>query len=212
VLAQTFRQASTGEVFTVAVNHLKSKGSACAGDPDTGDLQGNCNLTRLAAVEAEAAWLATDPTHSDDPDFLLIGDFNSYAKEDPIVALQAAGYVSLVQAFLGANAYSYVFDGQSGYLDHAMASPHLANKIGRVTEWHINADEPRMLDYNQEFNPAYLFQPNAYRSADHDPIVVDFKSPNAVPLPRWSTGAIAGLLVVLGALLCVRRERAAPQA
>ena len=34
--------------FTVAVNHFKSKGSACndVGDPDTGDGQGNCNLTR----------------------------------------------------------------------------------------------------------------------------------------------------------------------
>jgi predicted extracellular nuclease len=207
VLAQTFRHVGTSEVFTVAVNHLKSKGSACAGDPDTGDLQGNCNLTRLAAAEAEAAWLASDPTNSDDPDFLLIGDFNSYAKEDPIAALEAANYVSLVPLFLGPNAYSYVFEGQSGYLDHAFASSHLANKIGKVTEWHVNADEPRMLDYNQEFNPAYLFQPNAYRSADHDPIIVDFKAPNAVPMPRWGMSATAGLLLVLGALLSGGRRR-----
>ena len=38
----------TGARFTVVVNHLKSKGSACAdiGDPDAGDGQGNCNQTR----------------------------------------------------------------------------------------------------------------------------------------------------------------------
>ena len=37
-LAQTFMDKATGGVFTVVVNHLKSKGSACddIGDPDTG--------------------------------------------------------------------------------------------------------------------------------------------------------------------------------
>ncbi len=45
VLAQTFEVNATGARFTVAVNHLKSKGSDCidVGDPDTGDGQGNCN-------------------------------------------------------------------------------------------------------------------------------------------------------------------------
>ena len=45
-LAQTFQEINGGERLTIAVNHLKSKGSACDGDPDTGDGQGNCNLTR----------------------------------------------------------------------------------------------------------------------------------------------------------------------
>ena len=88
-LAQTFMDSSTGGVFTVAVNHLKSKGSACddVGDPDTGDGAGNCNLTRKAAAEALVDWLATDPTGSGDADFLIIGDLNSYDKEDPIDAI-----------------------------------------------------------------------------------------------------------------------------
>ncbi len=47
-LAQTFQEINGGERLTIAVNHLKSKGSACDGDPDTGDGQGNCNLTRRA--------------------------------------------------------------------------------------------------------------------------------------------------------------------
>ena len=47
-LAQTFVHNVTDNVFTVSVNHLKSKGSACddVGDPDLGDGAGNCNLTR----------------------------------------------------------------------------------------------------------------------------------------------------------------------
>ncbi|MFZ5904489.1 MAG: ExeM/NucH family extracellular endonuclease [Chloroflexota bacterium] len=176
VLAQTFEENLTGERFTVAVNHLKSKGSACVGDPDMGDGQGNCNLTRLSAAIAEVNWLATDPTGSGDPDFLLIGDFNSYAMEDPIRALLSVDYTNLINAFVGADAYSYVFDGQSGYLDHALATSTLSAQATGATEWHINADEPIALDYNEEYKTpnhvATLYAPDQYRSSDHDPLVV----------------------------------------
>lgn len=42
-LAMSFTEIATGEVFTVVVNHFKSKGSPCddLGDPDMGDGQGN---------------------------------------------------------------------------------------------------------------------------------------------------------------------------
>src|SRR5258705_4897702 len=74
-LAQTFDQVDGGGRLTVVVNHLKSKGSACndIGDPDTGDGSGNCNLTRTAAAHALVDWIATDPTHSDDRDVLVVG-------------------------------------------------------------------------------------------------------------------------------------------
>ena len=79
-------QLRTAARLTVVVNHLKSKGSDCndVGDPDTGDGSGNCNITRTNAAKALVDWLATDPTGSGDPDYLLIGDFNSYTFEDPI--------------------------------------------------------------------------------------------------------------------------------
>ena len=55
-LAQTFRENGTDDVLTIAVNHLKSKGSACLpDDPDLGDGQGNCNLTRTAAANRTAS-------------------------------------------------------------------------------------------------------------------------------------------------------------
>ncbi|HWN99559.1 MAG TPA: ExeM/NucH family extracellular endonuclease [Blastocatellia bacterium] len=177
-LAQTFTQISTSAKFTVVVNHLKSKGSGCAdiGDPDTGDGQGNCNLTRQKAATALVNWLATDPTGSGDPDFLLIGDYNSYAKEDPITAIKNGGYTDLINVFVGADAYSYQFDGQSGYLDHALASPSLSSQVTGATEFHINADEPVVLDYNVEFKTANqintFYDPGAFRASDHDPVVV----------------------------------------
>jgi len=177
VLAQTFQDNTTGGIFTVAVNHLKSKGSDCndIGDPDLGDGQGNCNLTRLAAAQALVDWLATDPTGSGDGDFLIIGDLNSYDKEDPIDALVAGGYTDLIYNFLGEDAYSYVFDGQLGYLDHALANLDLLDEVTGVTVWHINADEPDLIDYDMSFKQDAqdaIYAPDAYRSSDHDPVIV----------------------------------------
>ncbi len=57
VPAQRFEDVARGGRFTVAVNHLKSKGSNCdsLSDPDTGDGQDNCNLTREKRVLTEMA-------------------------------------------------------------------------------------------------------------------------------------------------------------
>jgi hypothetical protein len=177
VPAQTFMDNATGGIFTVAVNHLKSKGSDCnaIGDPDTGDGSGNCNLTRMAAAEALVDWLAGDPTDSGDSDFLIIGDLNSYDKEDPIDVLLAGGYADLVSQYQGEYAYSYVFDGQLGYLDHALANSDLLGEVTGVTVWHINADEPDLIDYDMTFKEDAqdaLYAPDAYRSSDHDPVIV----------------------------------------
>jgi predicted extracellular nuclease len=184
-LAQTFEEVATGERVTVAVNHFKSKGSGCTGDPDLQDGQGNCNVTRTQAARALAAWLATDPTGSRDSDVLVIGDLNSYRNEDPIRALEAAGYTDLVERFGGDEAYGYLFDGQLGYLDHALANASLLSQVTGATEWHINADEVPLLDYNDAVHDAPgeapferesgalpLYAPDPYRSSDHDPVVV----------------------------------------
>ena len=78
------------QYVTVVVNHLKSKGSSCdsIGDPNVGDGQGNCNITRTNAAAAIADWINTDPTASGDTDFLVIGDLNAYLMEDPLTAMK----------------------------------------------------------------------------------------------------------------------------
>jgi len=177
-IVQTFDAVATGARFSVVVNHLKSKGSACddVGDPDLGDGQGNCNLTRTQAAQALVDWLATDPTGSGDPDVMLIGDMNSYAMEDPITAFRNGGYTDLIADRIGTDAYSYVFEGESGYLDHPLSSPSLNGQVTGVTEWHVNADEPVALDYNTEFKTANqqttFYAPDAFRSSDHDPVLI----------------------------------------
>ena len=78
---------------------------------------------------------------------------------------------------MGVDAYSYVFNGQAGYLDHALATSNLASQVTGVVEWHINADEPRSLDYNEEFKSAAqissLYNADPYRASDHDPVVIE---------------------------------------
>lgn len=175
-LAQTFDTFGNGGRFTVVVNHLKSKGSSCddLDDPDLDDGQGNCNGARLSAVLAMLDWLATDPTRSGDPDFLVIGDMNAYLAEDPIVAFEHGGYINLLRRATGHDAYSFVFAGQAGALDHALASPALASQVTGAAEWHINADEPPVLDYNLEFGrDAGLFDAGIpFRASDHDPVII----------------------------------------
>jgi hypothetical protein len=194
-LAQTFEEIATGAKLTVVVNHLKSKGSPCddVGDPDLGDGQANCNLTRTSAATALVNWLTTDPTNSGDPDFMIIGDLNSYRMEDPIDALKAGGYTDLLDALIGADAYTYLFDGQLGYLDYAMSNGNLTGQVTGVTAWHINADEIPLFDYNDEFldsgeasferesSSLPIFEDNAYRASDHDPVVVGLQL-NASPV------------------------------
>ncbi len=177
-LAQSFTENATGEVFTIVVNHLKSKScrGATGADADQGDGQGCWNPTRTAAAEALADWTATQPTGVQDDDVLIVGDLNSYAKEDPIDVLVEAGFVDLAASLIGPDAYSYVFDGQWGYLDYALASPSLVAQVTGAAEYHINADEPGILDYNTNFKTvsqqATLYAPDEFRTSDHDPVLV----------------------------------------
>lgn len=173
-LAQSFEVLNSGAVLTVIVNHLKSKGSSCdsAGDRNMRDGQGNCNLVRRDAANAIADWIKTDPTKSGDPDYLIIGDLNAYPKEDPLTALGNAGLENLLDE--QPDSYSFVFNGQAGALDYALATPSLRSQVVDTIAWHINADEPSLLDYNLEHgrDPDLFDADSPYRASDHDPIVI----------------------------------------
>ncbi|MGM9489980.1 ExeM/NucH family extracellular endonuclease [Ideonella sp. YS5] len=182
-LAQTFA-ALNGERFTLVVNHLKSKGSCPAEDDpdysgnfDAGDGQGCWNARRVAQAQRTVNWVGSLASGAGTDRALLLGDMNSYAQEDPVIAFAGGGYADQIARF-NAFGYSYVFDGASGRLDHALATATLAAVVSSATEWHINADEPSVIDYNTEFKqpqcpacgPDY-YTPTAYRSSDHDPVV-----------------------------------------
>lgn len=176
-LAQTFQDASSGETITVAVNHLKSKGSLSGLDADNDQLdgQGNNNATRTKAAKILADWLASDPTGQGSENTLIVGDLNAYAQEDPITALEEAGYTDLADELIE-DASSFVFDGQAGTLDYALANAALTEKVTGVTEWRINSDEATVTDYNLDFgrDPTLYNGDTPARNSDHDPVIVGF--------------------------------------
>jgi len=165
-IAQLFRERASGDTFLVVVNHLKSKGRCPESGPnaDQGDGQGCWNAARVEAVNALLPWLDGLAQDSATPDVLILGDMNAWRREDPIRAYREGGYVELVEALSGLPQYSFLYFGQRGTLDYALASPSLRAKARNAVLWHINADWPR----DRELPQPWL------RMSDHDPVVVDF--------------------------------------
>lgn len=219
-MAQSFQALTGGKTFTVIPNHLKSKGS-CPDDKTSpeanqNDGQGCWNPTRVTAVQKLIQWIATNPTKAEKPNYLLVGDMNSYAKEDPILAFEKANYKVLLndeKIGQGKLAYSYVFgvasdatgNGGAGNLDHAIADANLYPMVKRTFAWHINADEPTALDYNEEFKTeeqvASFYSEDAFRSSDHDPVVVDLDLNESTTTSGKSSGGSTGLWSLLGLML-----------
>ncbi|WP_268957193.1 ExeM/NucH family extracellular endonuclease [Salipiger abyssi] len=202
-VAATFEDPATGERFTIVSNHFKSKGDsglvdlvaaaqdyldnggtaitqadidALTSDPnyDQGDGQGFWNAVRADAAGEVQSWVETEYDGGGVIDYLLMGDFNAYAQEDPVQTLtDDPDMVDLIDAFIGTeNAYSYVFDGQQGALDQAVASAGLAGDVTGLTEWHINADEPDLLGYNSAYNDPGFYEDSLFASSDHDPLIL----------------------------------------
>jgi predicted extracellular nuclease len=172
-IAQTFSDNASGEKFTAIMNHFKSKSAtgATGADLDQNDGQGAYNAKRVAQANALLSFIDTVKTVSGDQDVMVLGDLNSYAKEDPITTLTTGGLTNL----FAPSSYSYQFDGQWGSLDYGMVSSSLATQVTGAEKFHNNADEPVVLDYNTEFKAGQVssfYAPDAYRASDHDPLVV----------------------------------------
>lgn len=179
-LAQTFA-AANGERFSVVVNHFKSKGSCPTGtgaDADQGDGQGCWNALRTQQAQALGQFIR-NTLQPVDPDVVIVGDLNAYGKEDPILELASQGFADQIARF-NPHGYSYVFDGEAGYLDHALASASLVPQVTGADHWRINADEPSVIDYNTEFKTPDYYTSTVYRSSDHDPVLLGLALVKAV--------------------------------
>lgn len=184
-IVQTFQSKAKAKPFTVIVNHFKSKGGADSADKankNKGDGQAAYNAARRAQSLAICKYIGELEKNTPKSRVLVIGDLNAYQQEDPVDAMRANGLIDLTETFGESsdpgNAethYSFVYYGQSGSLDHALATEALASDVTGIATWHINADEPRFLDYNEEFVPKTLFKVNPYRSSDHDPVLIGIR-------------------------------------
>ncbi|HLV48669.1 MAG TPA: ExeM/NucH family extracellular endonuclease [Aliidiomarina sp.] len=182
-LAQSFRSLSTGGEFTVVANHFKSKGS-CPEDMNNpnrnrNDGQGCWNQLRTESATALARWLRTFPTGREHRNYIVLGDFNSYAMEDPLMELRRNGYRNIANR-LAPEGYSYVFRGEMGSLDHILAHSDIADAVTGIDFWHINADEPVAFEYGTRHKTAQQqrdwYEPTPYRSSDHDPVIIKVDS------------------------------------
>ncbi|WP_263620100.1 ExeM/NucH family extracellular endonuclease [Salipiger thiooxidans] len=141
---------------------------------DQGDGQGFWNGVRTDAAVELAEWIGTEYNGGGVGNVVMLGDMNSYAEEDPVQYLDDdAGFTDLIDAYIGQDeAYSYVFDGQQGTLDQGFADDMLAGFVTGVTEWHINADEPDLLSYDESFVDSAFYDAGVFGSSDHDPLIV----------------------------------------
>ncbi|WP_217271096.1 ExeM/NucH family extracellular endonuclease [Frigoribacterium sp. VKM Ac-2836] len=172
-LSQAFRPVGgdLDSTFVAIANHFKSKGSGSGPDADQGDGQGGSNGSRVNQANALVAFAAEREAAADTDKVFLLGDFNAYSREDPIEVLRTAGYVDLGST--ETEEYSYVFSGLSGSLDHVLASPAAAQAVTGVDIWNINSGEGVGLEYSRfNYNVEQLYQPDQFRSSDHDPVVV----------------------------------------
>jgi len=154
--------------------HRKAQGVTLRHAFDQGDGQGFWNAVRADAAGELADWIESGYDGSGTDNALLLGDFNAYAKEDPVQTIaEGAAFTDLIETFIGQeDAFSFIFDGQQGALDQALASTGIAGRVTGVTEWHINAQEPDLLSYNSRFNDSRFFSEDVFAASDHDPLIL----------------------------------------
>ncbi|SKB65295.1 5'-nucleotidase [Arthrobacter sp. 49Tsu3.1M3] len=181
-MAQVFKPvgAADDKKFIAIANHFKSKGSAATPD-DTDKGQGASNLARTAQAKSLLAFSDELQKAKGTDKVFLIGDFNSYAKEDPINVLTGAGYINQDEKAKNADGsakHSYLFGGLVGSLDHILASPAANAAVTGADIWNINSVESVALEYSRyNNNVTDYYAPDQFRASDHDPVVVGLNLP-----------------------------------
>ncbi|MBO9578848.1 MAG: ExeM/NucH family extracellular endonuclease, partial [Microbacteriaceae bacterium] len=183
-----------GEPVLVIVNHFKSKGSVgpWPGDTQAAGLgQGSSNESRVRQAEALKTWVESISEPGDS--VALIGDFNSYTMEDPLLHLYADSdadpdsdpdFIETTSTFNpGDTSYSFSlsyatgsssFASAVGSLDHVLVSPALAARVTGEDVWNINAEESVGLEYSRyNYSGETTYDGTApYRSSDHNPVIL----------------------------------------
>jgi hypothetical protein len=156
-LAAQFRV--NGQPLFVVNVHLKSKSQD---QPLYGRFQAPRQFTeaqRSAQAEVVRAFAESLFARDSSANLLVIGDLNDFQFSDPLKRIESAGLFNLTHGLPEAERYTYLFDGNSQALDHALVSPSLR----LATDYEV-------VHVNSEY-------PAAERSSDHDPILVriDFR-------------------------------------
>lgn len=100
----------------------------------------------------------------------------------PTVITKTYGYIDIVgEKFKekGKTPWSYSFSDEIGSLDHILISPSLKDRVVDATDWHVNAAETGLYDYQNSFKGSIdgtgahkFYKPDIYRASDHDPALI----------------------------------------
>jgi predicted extracellular nuclease len=221
--------------LTISVNHFKSKGSKCVedkrraaalkkqkrqrnNDPQSlrawqkakhkvaQDRQGHCAQFRTTAASVLGQALETVSGSK-----IILGDLNSYPKEDPLLVLTDYepahyGYYKIAHSehnYLGKTVltphtdlgfgYHDPFDNQPdvnwtysfkalGRLDYILLSPELAPSLVRKRVWHINAAESDLVNKAQSLKNKLDWDKHRVSSGDEINVSTVFSSSDHDPL------------------------------
>lgn len=171
-VAQCFELKENGSRVILAMNHFESKSgnNATGGDKDQQDGQSQFNSRRVQEAKDCLLTYENLKKYYGDTDVLVLGDLNSYSNEDPVRIFTEAGYTNELQKYTP-DSWSYVYQGEVGYLDHSLSSSTLTGQVTGAAPWDINASEPAYFEYQY----TSFFQPNPYRYSDHNPIITGLK-------------------------------------
>ena len=194
-----FEEIATGERFIFSVNHFKAKNTDGSGLDSYLNDHGQGGYNQSRQEEAQIVVDIYKDYHRNnvikDKDILIMGDLNSYAKEDPITLLtNDCGMIDLHRAFHADSSYSYTFRDRNfnyqqlaGYLDHALCNSTLRPQVTGVCGFHINSDELDKYTYDRSDDKTM------FRSSDHDPVLVGLhldKSLSYTPTPTLNTAEV----------------------
>jgi len=144
---QVFEELSSGERFTVSMNHFKAKDNT----EDAGHAKRVINANQL---------LQGLGSYASDPDILILGDLNCEVGEEPLTIIENAGFEEQLIRYNGASEYSHCYNGGE-LIDHVYANASMAGQITGAGVFHISTACGSDASANRD-----------HRYSDHDPYVV----------------------------------------
>lgn len=157
-----------GESIVVVANHFNSK----LGDyPYFGQVQPPIlgSVEQRKEIAALVNGFVKD-IMADNPEenVVVLGDMNDFEFSEALDVLKGDELTNMIESVPAADRYTYVYQGNSQVLDHALVSNHLAEKA-EIDILHVNADLTDMHG----------------RASDHDPILtqLDLRKDEVEPEP-----------------------------
>ena len=169
-IGASFMHNISSEIFSIISCKLSERN--CAGatgaNEDQEDGQDCFNDRRKQQVENILLSVTELQDSISDNDVLILGDMAAYIQEDPLDMFRANGFFDMIAS----NYYTSGQDGEWGARNQILANSGMVSQVQDGDVWHINADEPFVIGYNEDFPNQDLYQVDPYRSSDHDPVFV----------------------------------------